>query len=135
MAKTKWYDDRGQPHEIEEKHKACIDAYLANGYNIKQAYLEVYGDKDTSHACRLLRFEDSDEYLRAERKRLFDALNIDKMRIMEKLAEIAFSKKGDKYYQATAQLKALDMLAKCNQLYDKPEKEKMGKSIRITLDK
>lgn len=127
-----WTDDNGVEHDIQEKQKRCVDIYLANGYNIKQAYLEVYGDADVAHASRFLRRPKVDEYLKAERKRLFDALNVDKMRVIEKLAEIAFSKKGDEYYNAPAQLRALDMLAKCNKLYD-GEYEKRSNSITISL--
>ena len=31
---------------LQEKQKMVVDKYIANGYNLRQAYEEVYGKKD-----------------------------------------------------------------------------------------
>lgn len=91
--------------------------YVANNYNGAQAYEEVYGakaNKNNAAACasRLLKNPEVAEKIKEIRKDKLRELQIDADRVTEKLAEIAFSTKGDDYYNATAQLKALDILSK-----------------------
>lgn len=91
--------------------------YVANNYNGAQAYIDVYGEEinkanAASCASRLLKNSEVAEKIREVRKDKLNELQIDADRVTEKLAEIAFSKKGDDYYNANAQLKALDILSK-----------------------
>lgn len=99
-----------------QQENFCYE-YCANGYNAKQAYLAAYGqDKKISSpescACRLLQIPEIKAKVAEIRKVRLDALQIDADRVVEKLAEIAFAKKGDEYYNAASQIKALDILSK-----------------------
>lgn len=90
--------------------------YIANNYNAAKAYAEVYGAKNpnsaSSCAVRLLKNPAIAEKVAEIRKDKLFELKVDADRVTEKLAEIAFATKGDDYYNAAAQIKALDILSK-----------------------
>lgn len=91
--------------------------YVASNYNGAQAYEEVYGTKENKNnaaccASRLLKNPEVAEKIREIRKDKLNEMQIDADRVTEKLAEIAFANRGDDYYNASAQLKALDILSK-----------------------
>lgn len=94
--------------------------YYCGNYNAAEAYRKAYNldEKDSirtaqNGACKLLKREDVKELVRQIRKDKIEALQIDADRVTEKLAEIAFSEKGDEYYRSIDQLKALSLLADC----------------------
>ena len=101
---------------LNGKQKAFCEEYVANGYNAQKAYAIVYDCWNEasvrSNTCRLLKNEKVKEYIKELQKERFEALNISAERVAEKLAYIAFAEKDDNYYNATAQLKALDLLQK-----------------------
>jgi len=43
---------------------------------------------------------------------MYESLNVDSMRVISELADIAFADKGDEVYNVTAKLKALEQLSK-----------------------
>ena len=101
---------------LNGEQKAFCEEYVANGYNAQKAYAIVYDCWNEasvrSNTCRLLKNEKVKEYIKELQKERFEALNISAERVAEKLAYIAFAEKDDNYYNATAQLKALDLLQK-----------------------
>lgn len=102
----------------------CLE-YCANGYNGTNAYKKVYGTPtDTvagANATRLLAKQEIQNRIKEIRKNKLIQMQIDADRITEKLAEIAFTEKGDQYYKSQDQLKALDLLAKAFGLTNKVE--------------
>lgn len=97
------------------KEKAFCEEYVVNGYNAIQAYLKAYEcspETANATACRVVRRPHVQEYIQALQKEQFKAACITAERVGIKLAEIAFAAKGDEEYNATAQLKALDLLQK-----------------------
>lgn len=101
---------------LNEKHKLFCEHYLANGFNARDAYYEAFpeskGNKQPSYPYTLLKRQDIQEYIKQRREEIYESLNIDSMRVVQEIAEIAFAQKGDEVYNATAKLKALDLLSK-----------------------
>ena len=101
--------------ELTKKQEEFCAEYVRNGYNATQAYKTVYGCADctaSSQACKCLKKANILERVRAIQKEQFEAACITAERVGKKLAEIAFSSKGDRYYNSQAQIKALDLLQK-----------------------
>lgn len=98
------------------KEKAFAEEYVVNGYNATQAYLKAYNTDNyttaNSEGHKVLKKAHVKEYVQELQKAQFEAACITAERIGIKLAEIAFCGKGDQDYNATAQLKALDLLQK-----------------------
>lgn len=136
---VEWIDRDGNKHIIGEKAKVLIDNYLANGYNVALAYRQMMGNADikpqtsTSRGNELFWASESQEYLKHERQRLFDEKNVDKLRILDRLTDIAFAEKGDKDYQTTHQLKALELLSKWAGVLEDKKGDGYG-NIKITID-
>lgn len=91
------------------------EEYVANGGNASQAYYAVY-DTTKENArklyCKVMKKPEVREYIQQLQKEAFEAACINAERVALKLADIAFAAKGDEDYNATAQLKALDLLQK-----------------------
>lgn len=101
--------------KLTPQQKAFAEEYVMNGYNATQAYLKAYNCSEgaaRSHCVDNLRKPNVREYIQALQKQAFEANCINAERVALKLAEIAFSSKGDEYYNSNAQLKALDLLQK-----------------------
>ena len=101
---------------LNEKQRRFCELYVSNGYKQIDAYQEAYGldnrDSAQVNACRILKNEKVREYIKELQKEAFEAQCINAERVATKLAEIAFAQKGDEYYTAPNQLKALDLLQK-----------------------
>lgn len=97
------------------KQKAFAEEYVLC-YNATQAYKKAYGnDNYTTANCegyRVLRKPEVAAYIKELQRAQFEAACVNAERIGVKLAEIAFAEKSDKDYNASAQLKALDLLQK-----------------------
>lgn len=101
--------------KLTPRQKAFAEEYVMNGYNATQAYLKAYNcSEKTARACCVdnLKRQNVKDYIWALQKQAFEANCINAERVALKLAEIAFSSKGDEYYNSNAQLKALDLLQK-----------------------
>lgn len=122
---------------LNGKQKAFCEEYVANGYNAQKAYAIVYDCWNEasvrSNTCRLLKNEKIKEYIRELQKERFEALNISAERVAEKLADIAFAAKDDSYYNATAQLKALDLLQKQMGLQTQKVDANVSTEINVNL--
>lgn len=102
--------------ELTNKQIAFCEEYVANGYKAIEAYAVAYPNSCEnslrSNPYQLLQNPKVKVYIRELQSQRFEALNISADRIAVKLAEIAFADKKDEDYNATAQLKALDLLQK-----------------------
>ena len=105
------------PHndELTAKEKAFCEAYV-ECYDIKKAYLKAYNtsnvDTARTNGSQVLKRQRVKDYIAQLQKEAFERAMITPERIANKLADIAFAEKGDKEYNANAQLKALDLLQK-----------------------
>ena len=100
---------------MNERKKLFCRYYITN-YSGTESYHLAYPNAShrtcQENGSKFLRDPEVKAYIAELRKDLCEELHIDAMRIAQKLAEIAFSQKGDEYYNAPAQLKALDLLQK-----------------------
>lgn len=97
---------------LTKKEKAFCEEYVKSG-SATAAYLAAYDceySTANSQGCKLVRKPELREYILELQKAEFAAACITAERVGLKLSEIAFSPKDDKDYNATAQLKALDLL-------------------------
>lgn len=97
---------------MTQKQRMFCDKYIANGFRAKQAYLEVYGpkeNKDPTYPYDLLAKPEIKEYIEQKRNKLYEALNIDAIRVMEETAKIAFETED---VPLGVKLKALELLSK-----------------------
>ena len=100
---------------LTKKEKHFCEEYVANGCNASQAYCTAYGcsiEDARKRYCKTFRKQEIKEYIDQLQKEAFSAACISAERVALKLGEIAFSAKDDEYYNASAQLKALDLLQK-----------------------
>lgn len=101
--------------KLTKKMENFCEEYVTNGYNATQAYYNSYDcnyDTAKTEGYRLLKKPQVKEYVEQLQKTQFEAACITAERIGMKLADIAFAGKGDEDYNASAQLKALDLLQK-----------------------
>lgn len=122
---------------LTRKEKAFCEEFVANGGNASRAYYAAY-DTTLENArkmyCKVFRKPEVKEYIEKLQKAAFDAACINAERVGLKLAEIAFSEKGDDYYTATSQLKALDLLQKQLGLQTQKIDADLHTDIEITID-
>lgn len=101
---------------LTKKEKEFCEEYVRNGCNASRAYFHAYDTLTIESArkgyCKVFRKPEVKAYIAALQKEAFEAACINAERVALKLGEIAFSEKGDEYYNATAQLKALDLIQK-----------------------
>lgn len=100
---------------LTKKEKAFCEEFVANGGNASRAYFAAY-DTTMENArkayCKVFRKPEVKAYIKALQQVEFEAACITAERVGLKLADIAFAAKDDEHYNATAQLKALDLLQK-----------------------
>lgn len=120
-------------NKLTNKYEMFCHEYVNNGFNATDAYLVINPKSTRANAAntgyRLLQREDVASYVKELCDIKFKALDITGDKIVTKLAEIAFSPKGDEYYGASAQLKALEQLLKVYSL----EQKNADKVIKIEL--
>ena len=101
--------------KLTDKERAFIDTYLTNGFRKEQAYLSVWNcAESTAHGQAYYTFNrpEVQEYLEKRKAEIYHNVSVDAEMVMSKLAEIAFSEKGDSDYTTKDKLKALDLLQK-----------------------
>lgn len=122
---------------LTPKEKAFCDEYVLNGGNATRAYQKAYqcelstANKD---AWRVMKRERVKNYITALQKEAFSAACISAERVALKLADIAFADKGDTDYNATAQLKALDLLQKQLGLQKQKLEADVNSDINIVIE-
>lgn len=108
-------DNRSELDRLTAKQKRFAEEYVNNGYNATQAYFSAYDcnyDTAKNAGYLTLRKPHVKSYIEQLQKEQFENACINAERVALKLAEIAFAEKGDNDYNATSQLKALDLLQK-----------------------
>ena len=98
---------------MTEKQKLFAEYYLANGFNALDAYYSAFGENGNnkpSYPYTLLKQKSISEYIQKRRTEIFESLNIDAIRVMQEIADLAFEPKNDK--NASSKLKALELLSK-----------------------
>lgn len=100
---------------ITEKQKLFVENYLANGFNALEAYNTAFGGgqkSKPSYPYTLLKKKEIKDYIDERRKEIYESLNIDAIRVMQEIAQIAFQPLDEKNTNANAKLKALELLSK-----------------------
>lgn len=122
--------------ELTLKEKRFCEEFVRTG-NATQAYLTTYGGTyNTANAqgWRTLQRPRVHEYVAALQKQAWEAACISAERVGLKLAEIAFAEKDDEDYNASAQLKALDLLQKQMGLQHQKIEADVSTDINIVID-
>ena len=123
---------------LTKKEKAFCEEYVANGGNASRAYFAAYDVPTIENArkeyCKVFRKPEVKEYIRELQKVAFENACINAERVALKLAEVAFTEKGDEYYTAAAQLKALDLLQKQLGLQKQHIEADLQTNINITIE-
>lgn len=123
---------------LTKKEKAFCEEYIANGCNASRAYFAAYDTASIENArkayCKVFRKPEVKAYIAELQKEAFEQACINAERVALKLADIAFSEKGDDYYNATAQLKALDLIQKQLGLQKQHIEADMSADINITIE-
>lgn len=122
--------------ELNERQRRFCEEYIANGFNALDAYNKVYGEKANkakpSYPYTLLTYPKIKEYIKKRRQEIYDALNIDAIRIAQELAEMAFASKKDAIYVPSVKLRALELLSK--NLGLQTQKIEKSEVIEISLE-
>lgn len=127
------------PHndELTPKEKAFCEAYV-ECYDIKKAYLKAYNttnlDTARSNGSQVLKRQRVKDYIAQLQKEAFERAMITPERVANKLAQIAFAEKGDESYNATAQLKALDLLQKQLGLQQQTINANVETTIKLNIE-
>lgn len=122
---------------MTERQILFCEAYLANGFNARNAYHSTFGNTDNnqpSYPYTLLKKPEIQEYIETRRKEIYDSLNIDAVRIAERLALIGFAEKEDERYTVANQLKALELLQKQFGLQNQKLDVKHQETIEVSLE-
>lgn len=110
--------------------------YIRNGYNATQAYLTVYDCEYTTangRAHTILKKPEAKAYVYKLQQEAFEQKAINAERIALRLAEIAFAEKTDPNYNASAQLKALDLLQKQLGLQNQKIQADLDSTVKISI--
>ena len=121
---------------LTAKQKLFAETYIANGFNALDAYYTVFGKKENkkpSYPYTLLKNPEVIEYIQERREEMYNSLNIDAMRVMQEIAEIAFEKTDDKAMLAS-KLKALELLSKNLSLQTQKTENKDVIEVQLTED-
>ena len=123
--------------ELTAKEKAFCEAYV-ECYNIKEAYVKAYKNSNLetarSNGSQVLKRPRVKAYIAQLQKEAFERAMITPERIANKLADIAFAEKGDKEYDAKAQLKALDLLQKQMSLQNQNINANVETTIKLVIE-
>lgn len=120
------------------KEKEFCEEYVRNGGNASRAYFHAYDTASIESArkayCKVFRKPEVKEYIAELQKEAFAAACISAERVALKLGEIAFAERGDDYYTATSQLKALDLLQKQLGLQQQKIEADVNTEININIE-
>lgn len=121
---------------LSPKERAFCEAYVES-YNAVDAYLAAYDTNNISTAkansYQVLKRQRVKDYISQLQKEAFERAMITPERVANKLADIAFAAKGDENYNATAQLKALDLLQKQMGLQTQKVDANVSTEINVNL--
>lgn len=122
---------------LTKKEMAFCEEYVLNGGSATKAYLAAYDcAKSTASTSgwKVLKRDGVKEYIAQLQKEAFASACITAERVALKLSEIAFSDKEDANYNASAQLKALDLLQKQLGVQTQKIEADISTDINITIE-
>ena len=122
--------------KLTEKEVAFCECYVFEGLSATKAYQKVYGcayNSASANSVKVMKKDAVREYIESLQKEAFKASCLTAEKVALKLSEIAFAEKGDEDYNATAQLKALDLLQKQLGLQKQNINADLQASINITI--
>ena len=116
-----------------------VEEYVSNGYKSTAAYAVAYNTtvgNAGGNASKILTKPEAQRYMQHLQKDRIAAQGITAERILEELSSIAFAEKGDEHYNATAKLKAMDLLQKQMGLQKQQIKAEVeqNQEIRVTIE-
>lgn len=123
--------------KLTAKEVAFCEYYVFDNLSAIQSYLKAYEcskEVARSHAYSLLTRRAVKDYIESLQKEAFKASCLTAEKVALKLSEIAFAEKGDEDYNATAQLKALDLLQKQMGLQKQHIEQEIKTNINITVE-
>lgn len=123
--------------KLTEKEVAFCECYVFEGLSATKAYQKVYGcsyNSANSNAQKAMKREGVREYIESLQKEAFKASCLTAEKVALKLSEIAFAEKGDEDYNATAQLKALDLLQRQLGIQHNKIEADIKTDINITIE-
>ena len=131
--------NNGNIWNLTDKHMRLIEEYICNGYNGVAAYASVYQCPPSNvggNAAKILKKPEAQQYMQYLQKERIAAMGITADRVLEELATMAFAQKGDEHYNASAKLKALDLLQKQMGLQKQQIKAEVeqNQEIRVTIE-
>lgn len=121
---------------LTKKEKAFCEAYVFDSESATGAYMKAYGcayNTANAQGWKVLRKPHIQEYINTLQQEALAAACITAEKVALKLGEIAFSPKGDEDYNASAQLKALDLLQKQLGLQKQNINADLHTDINITI--
>lgn len=123
--------------KLTEKEVAFCECYVFEGLSATKAYQKVYGcayNSASANSVKVMKKDAVREYIESLQKEAFKASCLTAEKVALKLSEIAFAPKGDEDYNATAQLKALDLLQKQMGLQKQHIEQEIKTNINITVE-
>ena len=124
-------------NKLTKKEKAFCEYYVLESESATGAYQKAYDcayNTANAQGCKMLRKPRIREYIDALQQEAFEMACISAEKVALKLSEIAFAPKGDKDYNATAQLKALELLSKNMGLQKQHIEQEIKTNINITVE-
>lgn len=122
---------------LTEKEVAFCECYVFEGLSATKAYQKVYGcayNSASANSVKVMKKDAVREYIESLQKEAFKASCLTAEKVALKLSEIAFAEKGDEDYNATAQLKALELLQKQMCLQKQHIEQEIKTNINITVE-
>lgn len=122
---------------LTEKEVAFCECYVFEGLSATKAYQKVYGctyNSASANSVKVMKKDAVREYIESLQKEAFKASCLTAEKVALKLSEIAFAEKGDEDYNATAQLKALELLQKQMNLQHTNITADINTEINITVE-
>lgn len=130
-------DEKGS-FQISKEQKRFAEAYIDNDFNATATYQKLHPKAEYNNARSQggywARKDEIKRYVELRRKEIFEELKVDETRVLTELASIGFAQKGDEVYLTRDKLKALELLGKHLQLFEKKEADTSADTtINITF--
>lgn len=119
--------------KLTEKQRAFVEEYLKNGYDIAQAYKSAYNTDKATNAYRTFNSDIVQAEIRRRLSEYWALLDITPEHVLAEIAEVAFAKKGDDFYNANCKLKALELLQKQMGLQSQKIEAELKQNIEINI--
>ena len=124
-------------NKLTKKEKAFCEYYVLESESATGAYQKAYDcayNTANAQGCKMLRKPRIREYIDALQQEAFEMACISAEKVALKLSEIAFAPKGDKDYNASAQLQALALLQKQMGLQKQHIEQEIHTDINIIVE-